>query len=72
MWWKRRPANVGKLGAPAMPKGVAIPRGITIITLVLAVFFPLVGASLIVLWLAEQLVLKRIPATREFFGLAGA
>ncbi len=72
MWWKRRPANVGKLGAPAMPKGVAIPRGIAIITLVLAVFFPLVGASLIVLWLTEQLLLKRIPATKEFFGLAGA
>ena len=72
MWWKRRPENVGKLGAPAMPKGVVVPRGITIITLVLAVFFPLVGASLVVLWLTEQLILKRIPATREFFGLAGA
>lgn len=71
MWWKRRPENVGKLGAPAMPKGVAIPRGITIITIALAIFFPLVGASLIVLWLLEQLILKRIPATRKFFGLAG-
>ncbi len=68
MWWQRRP--VGKLGAPKLPDNLAIPRTIAAITLVLGIFFPLVGASLIVIFLLERFVLSYIPGAKTYLGLA--
>lgn len=45
IWWKRRPA--GSLGAPAVPADWTIPRGILIIAVLLGIFFPLVGLSML-------------------------
>ncbi|MDH2327406.1 PepSY domain-containing protein [Cereibacter sp. SYSU M97828] len=45
MWWKRRPA--GSLGAPTVPADWTIPRGILAIAVLLGIFFPLVGLSMI-------------------------
>ncbi|KIV73695.1 putative iron-regulated membrane protein [Pseudomonas sp. FeS53a] len=54
LWWKRRPA--GRLGVP--PQRHDLPRWKTAIgvMLVLAVAFPLVGASLVAVWLLDRVV----------------
>jgi uncharacterized iron-regulated membrane protein len=50
MWWTRRPN--GEIGAPAKHEdGDRLPWPIMATTLVVAVVFPLVGASLLVVWL---------------------
>jgi uncharacterized iron-regulated membrane protein len=67
MWWKRRPQ--GELGIPKLPENLAIPRFIFGITVALGVFFPLVGASLIALWILENALLKRVPKLRPILGL---
>ena len=51
MWWRRRPA--GELGAPR-ELAPAPMRAIALITIVLAVFFPLAGASLILIGLIDR------------------
>ena len=70
MWWQRRPQ--GRLGIPALPADWDIPRGITAIILTLAIVLPLVGMSLLLLFLLEQTVLKRLPRVGEWLGLATA
>lgn len=63
MWWQRRPQ--GRLGAPAMPSNFPLWRSATAILLVLAIVFPLVGASLIVMLLFDYLLVRRIPALQH-------
>ncbi|MBG7054699.1 PepSY domain-containing protein [Pseudomonas aeruginosa] len=63
IWWKRKPA--GRLGVP--PLRHELPRwkrGIAIM-LALGVAFPLVGASLLLVWALDWLVLSRLPAVRR-------
>lgn len=68
MWWRRRP--IGVLGAPrSLPRpglGFALSAAIVL----LAVYMPLFGASLLVVLLTEQLVLRRLPRARRWLGLA--
>jgi uncharacterized iron-regulated membrane protein len=66
MWWKRRPN--GKLGAPSIPENFKMLRGVVLIVLVLSLFFPLVGLSLIVVWILDWLVIKRIPLLKQIVG----
>ena len=62
LWWKRRPA--GSLGVP--PLRHDLPRWKTAIgvMLVLGVVFPLVGASLVLVWMLDRLLglLRRQPS----------
>ncbi|MCR7300226.1 PepSY domain-containing protein, partial [Pseudomonas aeruginosa] len=63
IWWKRKPA--GRLGVP--PLRHELPRwksGIAIM-LALGVAFPLVGASLLLVWALDWLVLSRLPVVRR-------
>ena len=55
IWWKRRPQ--GRLGVP--PRRHALPTWKTgvAIMLLLAVLFPLVGASLLAVWAVDRLLL---------------
>jgi uncharacterized iron-regulated membrane protein len=66
MWWKRKPN--GKLGAPSLPKDFKIQKGITLIIVVFGVIFPLVGASLLLVLALDWLVIKRIPAIKQWIG----
>lgn len=67
MWWQRRPQ--GRLGVPALPANWRVPRGIAVIMILLAILLPLVGASLLLVLLFEQTLLKRLPRVREWLGL---
>jgi len=68
MWRRRRPE--GALGAPALPRDPAKTRGVAAIVLLLAALLPLLGASLILLWFADRLILPRLPRAARWLGLA--
>ncbi|PHY22085.1 PepSY domain-containing protein [Caulobacter sp. BP25] len=59
MWWKRRPK--GRLAAPARPTTRGAYAGLLAIVLPLAIFYPLVGVSLIAALLID-LVLRRLTS----------
>ncbi|KIF65730.1 peptidase [Pseudomonas fluorescens] len=58
IWWKRRPE--GKFGVPPLRHDLPTWKTGVAIMLVLAVVFPLVGASLLVVWLLDRFVLPRV------------
>lgn len=69
MWWRRRDGGV--LGAP---KPLPRPRGslaLLATIVLLGLYLPLFGASLLVVLLLERLVLCRIPPVRDWLGLRG-
>jgi uncharacterized iron-regulated membrane protein len=68
MWYKRRPQG---LGAPRRVYSDSALAGLTIITLTLGIFFPLVGMSIVVLFVVDFLILRRIPVLARFFGMTG-
>ncbi|MCR6661091.1 MAG: PepSY domain-containing protein [Asticcacaulis sp.] len=67
MWWQRRPTN--RLGAPQLLPDEKLAPGLALIIIVLGIFLPVLGLSLIVVGLLEWLVLRRIPAVRDWLGL---
>ncbi|WP_321783561.1 PepSY domain-containing protein [Burkholderia pyrrocinia] len=60
MWWKRRPA--GKLGAPSRERGTQPMRGWIAGLVLLGIIFPLMGMTIIAVWLIDRLLFGR--ATR--------
>jgi uncharacterized iron-regulated membrane protein len=67
MWWQRRPAD--KLGAPQILPDERLAPGLAVIIIVLGIFLPVLGISLIVIGAIEWLVLRRIPRVRDWLGL---
>ena len=63
LWWSRRPK--GRLGAPRRVENFVLPRGVVILSLILGLMFPLVGASMILLVVFDRLILPRIAAVRS-------
>jgi uncharacterized iron-regulated membrane protein len=63
IWWKRRPQ--GKLGVPPLRHDLPKWKTAMVIMFALAVAFPLVGASLVVVWLLDRLVLSRFARETE-------
>ncbi|MQU51349.1 PepSY domain-containing protein, partial [Pseudomonas sp. FSL A6-1183] len=53
--WKRRPQ--GRLGVPPLRHDLPTWKTGVVIMLALAIVFPLVGASLIAVWLLDRLLL---------------
>lgn len=68
MWRRRRPE--GALGAPPAARDPARMRGVAAIVLLLAALLPLLAASLILLWIAERLLLPRLPRAARWLGVA--
>jgi uncharacterized iron-regulated membrane protein len=62
MWWKRRP--VRSLGAPGRARAAPPMRGWKAGLVLLGVVFPLMGASMLMVWLADRAVFGR--AARRF------
>jgi len=54
MWWRRRPS--GRLAAPARRDGDRLARGVVAIGATAGVFFPLLGASMLAVWLLDFLL----------------
>jgi uncharacterized iron-regulated membrane protein len=68
MWWRRR--EPGVLGAPAPVASPHFSFGLFLLVVVLGVYLPLFGVSLIAVKVLEMAVLSRIPRVREWLGLA--
>lgn len=68
MWWKRRPANAGRLVAPRAPADAALWKTGAVVMLVVAMAFPLSGAVLVGVLLLDRLLLSRVPALRQRLG----
>ena len=67
MWWRRRPS--GTLGAPAAVPSPRVGRVLTVCILLLGILLPVVGLSLLALWVLEFTLLSRWQVTRRWFGL---
>lgn len=63
LWWKRKPKK--GLGAPKAPP-IKNMRFFLFLLIGLGILFPLVGLSLIVVWLIDWLIIKRISAVKKF------
>lgn len=63
MWWKRKP-NSG-LGAPKAPK-IKNMKLLLFLLIILGILFPLVGLSLIFVWLIDLLIIQRMPKAKRF------
>ena len=70
MWWKRRPRGV--LGAPVAPLEPVITFPLILLLACLAVAFPMLGASFILVAIIERSVLRRLPGVRLWLGLRPA
>lgn len=70
MWWRRRPRGQSRIGAPRGRLPIKATPALTVALVVLALFLPLFGASLLAVLLLDQLVLRRLPATRRWFDAA--
>jgi uncharacterized iron-regulated membrane protein len=67
LWWRRRPD--GALGAPIPTGAPRFSTGLLAIVLILALLLPLLGASLLAVFLLERLLLRRVPGVRDWLGL---
>ena len=67
MYWKRRPR--GSLGFPRRPYDAGMVRGAVIIAAVLGVLFPLLGLSMVVVWVVDHFLVRRVPQLRATFGM---
>jgi uncharacterized iron-regulated membrane protein len=67
MWRRRKPDHV--LGAPAPIRHVRFSAGLIALLVALGIYFPFLGASMILVALTERFLLSRIPATQRWLGL---
>jgi uncharacterized iron-regulated membrane protein len=70
MWWKRKPE--GALGAPVPIGQVRFSAGLVALLLLLGIYFPFFGVSMIVVGLTEKFILRRIPPAQRWLGLSAA
>ena len=68
MWRRRRLGDA--LGAPPPARDPAKLKGVAAIVLLLAALLPLLAASLILLWIADRLILPRLPGAARWLGVA--
>ncbi|NMI19130.1 PepSY-associated TM helix domain-containing protein [Xanthomonas hortorum] len=57
MWWKRRPA--GGLGVPPLPAEPRTLHGLMLLLVICGLIFPLVGLSLLLMWLFDRYWMQR-------------
>jgi uncharacterized iron-regulated membrane protein len=67
MWWRRR--DQGVLGAPKVLLNPRVSWGLLVLVVLLGVYLPLFGASLLLVLATEKLLLCRIPRVRDWLGL---
>jgi len=62
MWWLRRPARTGALAPPPRAMGLPSRNSLTLILVLCALAFPLLGLALTAGWLIDRLLLLAQPA----------
>jgi uncharacterized iron-regulated membrane protein len=67
MWWRRR--SVATLGAPAALQEPRFRWPLALAVILLAIYLPLFGASLVIVLLAERFVLRHMPSVSHWLGL---
>jgi uncharacterized iron-regulated membrane protein len=67
LWWRRR--DQGVLGAPKVLLSPRVSIGLITLVVMIGIYLPLFGTSLVVVLLAEWIVLRRIPKVRNWLGL---
>ena len=70
MWWRRKP--VGRLGAPPALSRPRIGHGVAAFVILLAVYMPMFGATLIAAVVVERLALRQSPMARRWLALPEA
>lgn len=68
LWWRRKPAGV--LGAPPAVGRYPVAAGFVVLMVVLGALLPLLGASMLAVLAIEAVLLRRLPQTRSWLGLA--
>jgi uncharacterized iron-regulated membrane protein len=63
MWWQRRPQ--GRLGVPPLRHDLPRWKTAIVVMLLLGAAFPLVGASLLLIWVLDWLLLSRLGSLRR-------
>jgi uncharacterized iron-regulated membrane protein len=63
MWWQRRPQ--GSFGVPPLRHDLPRWKTAIVVMLLLGAAFPLVGASLLLIWALDWLLLSRLAALRR-------
>lgn len=67
LWWRRR--DQGVLGAPKAALSPRVSLALVATIVVLGLYLPLFGTSLLAVLASEWLILRRIPAVRDWLGL---
>lgn len=70
LWLKRRPS--GSLGAPVASKSSRINKVVLALTVILAILLPLLAASILIVFMLERFVLKRLRPVSLWLGLRAA
>jgi len=70
LWWRRRPHGV--LGAPAPIGRLRFSTGLLTIIIILGVLLPLLGASLVAVFVLDRFAFPHVPGVRTWLGLRGA
>jgi uncharacterized iron-regulated membrane protein len=65
MWWLRRPAKAGRLGAPPMPADLPMTGGVMFTLLLLSMAVPVLGLTLLAVMALDLLVVKTAPALKR-------
>ncbi|RXT07882.1 PepSY domain-containing protein [Ammoniphilus sp. CFH 90114] len=64
LWWKRKP--IGHLGAPKSP-GLKKIKGLVVILTLFGIAFPLVGVSLVFVYVLDRFVIQRVDRLKRVF-----
>lgn len=67
MWRRRKPDR--QIGAPPAAAAPAKLKGVAALILALAVFLPLLAASLLAMWLIELLIIRRFASVAGWLGI---
>ena len=65
MYLKRR--RRGSLGIPRRPVGVTLPPWTRVGVIVICAIYPLLGASMILVWVIDRVLIRRVPALEAIF-----
>lgn len=69
MWWRRRPRDAGRLGAPRGRLPIATTPALAVGLIVLGLLLPLFGISLLAVLLLDRLVLRRNGTTSRWLDI---